>query len=407
MKHSLQLQLSQHLTLTPQLQQSIRLLQLSTLELNQELERFLQENPLLERDEEATSRAVPPPVPPPARLHLRLDRAPDASTPAENELRRAGHARRATGPLTTATGRFSGRGDDDDATTRRSPRSRRRCASTCSGSSPSRKLPERDKTHRRVLIDSLDDDGYLTQDLDEARGDAAGGARVEREELQIALEAPAALEPAGVGARNLGECLALQLAALPEDTPYRKRGAADRAQPPGCARRARLRQAQEAAALRRRRAARRAEAHHQPEPAARRAASRTSETRYVVPDVIVRKMKGVWVASLNPDAMPKLRINRLYADILQRNRDAGFQQLAEPAAGSEVADQERAAALRHDPARVAGDRRPPAPFLRARRSGDAPARAARDRRDARPARIDRLARDHAEVHAHRRAASSS
>src|SRR3954471_20047537 len=51
MKHSLQLRLSQHLTLTPQLQQSIRLLQLSTLELNQELERFLQDNPLLERDE--------------------------------------------------------------------------------------------------------------------------------------------------------------------------------------------------------------------------------------------------------------------------------------------------------------------------------------------------------------------
>src|SRR5690242_17835359 len=53
MKHSLQLKLSQHLTLTPQLQQSIRLLQLSTLELNQEIERFLQDNPLLEREEAA------------------------------------------------------------------------------------------------------------------------------------------------------------------------------------------------------------------------------------------------------------------------------------------------------------------------------------------------------------------
>src|SRR5258705_13905591 len=59
MKHSLQLKLSQHLTLTPQLQQSIRLLQLSTLELNQEIETFLQENPLLERDEE--DEAAPPP----------------------------------------------------------------------------------------------------------------------------------------------------------------------------------------------------------------------------------------------------------------------------------------------------------------------------------------------------------
>ncbi|MGH8699155.1 MAG: RNA polymerase factor sigma-54, partial [Burkholderiales bacterium] len=51
MKQTLQLKLTQHLTLTPQLQQSIRLLQLSTMELNQELERFLAENPLLERDE--------------------------------------------------------------------------------------------------------------------------------------------------------------------------------------------------------------------------------------------------------------------------------------------------------------------------------------------------------------------
>ena len=62
MKHSLQLRLSQHLTLTPQLQQSIRLLQLSTLELNQEIERFLQDNPLLERDEGADDDGAAPPA---------------------------------------------------------------------------------------------------------------------------------------------------------------------------------------------------------------------------------------------------------------------------------------------------------------------------------------------------------
>ena len=67
MKQTLQLKLSQHLTLTPQLQQSIRLLQLSTLELNQEIERFLQENPLLERedgaDEEGSGETPPGPGP--------------------------------------------------------------------------------------------------------------------------------------------------------------------------------------------------------------------------------------------------------------------------------------------------------------------------------------------------------
>jgi RNA polymerase sigma-54 factor len=52
------------------------------------------------------------------------------------------------------------------------------------------------------------------------------------------------------------------------------------------------------------------------------------DTRYIIPDVIVRKVKGLWVAALNPEAMPRLRINRLYADILQRNRNAGSQQLA-------------------------------------------------------------------------------
>src|SRR5258708_2639699 len=61
MKHSLQLRLSQHLTLTPQLQQSIRLLQLSTLELNQEIEKFLQDNPLLDRDDGIREEPVSPP----------------------------------------------------------------------------------------------------------------------------------------------------------------------------------------------------------------------------------------------------------------------------------------------------------------------------------------------------------
>src|SRR5258706_15316132 len=79
MKHSLQLRLSQHLTLTPQLQQSIRLLQLSTLELSQELERVLQENPLLERDDGIREQAV---VPPPGTTPATPDSPPAADTAA-------------------------------------------------------------------------------------------------------------------------------------------------------------------------------------------------------------------------------------------------------------------------------------------------------------------------------------
>jgi len=85
MKHSLQLKLSQHLTLTPQLQQSIRLLQLSTLELNQEIERFLQDNPLLEREEgseEEGAAAAPPPPPTPP---LTTTQAHTPTTPNGNK----------------------------------------------------------------------------------------------------------------------------------------------------------------------------------------------------------------------------------------------------------------------------------------------------------------------------------
>src|SRR5215470_12845993 len=80
MKHSLQLKLSQHLTLTPQLQQSIRLLQLSTLELNQEIEKFLQDNPLLEREDGIRDQAQIPPAP----GSTPADYAPSSEQPSGN-----------------------------------------------------------------------------------------------------------------------------------------------------------------------------------------------------------------------------------------------------------------------------------------------------------------------------------
>jgi len=106
------------------------------------------------------------------------------------------------------------------------------------------------------------------------------------------------------------------------------------------------------------------------------------ETRYVIPDVIVRKQRSVWRASLNPDAMPRLRINRLYAELAAGARNSGAA-IASQLQEARWLIKKRAAALRHHPARIAGDRRPAAPFPRARRSRDAAAGAARDCADAR------------------------
>jgi RNA polymerase sigma-54 factor len=189
------------------------------------------------------------------------------------------------------------------------------------------KLSERDRQLVAWLIDSLDEDGYLTPELPEVLAMLPAEMAVEVEELQIALKHLQHFEPAGVGARGLGECLALQLAALPEETPYRKPALET------VTAHLDLLAARDFSKLKRRlhcddaclRAVQKLVTGLNPRPG--RDFS-DSETRYVVPDVTVRKVKGAWVASLNPQAMPRLRVNRMYADILNRNRGAGSQQLA-------------------------------------------------------------------------------
>ena len=97
MKQTLQLKLSQHLTLTPQLQQSIRLLQLSTIELNAEVERMLQENPLLERAESDEDRAAEVPLAGPGRVGEEIERA-TRDTPATADDSNEMHGSRDDGP---------------------------------------------------------------------------------------------------------------------------------------------------------------------------------------------------------------------------------------------------------------------------------------------------------------------
>ena len=319
MKHSLQLRLSQHLTLTPQLQQSIRLLQLSTLELNQELERFLQENPLLERDEGA-QESVP--------IMAGMNAPSTATTSAESAPASEDAPAQSDGDVFTAArdepygsgGREDADDDDYPQVAAESPTLRRHLISQLSLT----KLSERDRVLVTLLIESLDEDGYLGQDLVELNEMLPEELEVEPEELQIALKHLQHLEPTGVGARNLGECLALQLAAMPEATPYRTEALeVVRNHLEALAARdfARLRKALRCddTVLR---GVQKLITSLNPRPGREYA---SDDTRYVVPDVIVRKVKGMWVASLNPDAMPKLRINRLYADILSRARSSGSQ----------------------------------------------------------------------------------
>jgi len=329
MKHSLQLKLSQHLTLTPQLQQSIRLLQLSTLELNQEIERFLQDNPLLEREEGVEEDGPPPTAAGTVTTEFTSSTTTTTSTTEEKEEAPAdaapempeGEWREESG------GSYSGHDDGEDSEYPQLAAESHSLREHLLWQINLLQGEERDKRIIALLVDTLDDDGYMTQDLEELAAMLPADLEVDPSELSIALKHLQNLEPAGIAARNLSECLALQLEALPEDTPFRAdalttvRSHLDLLAARDFAKLKKLLRCNDDTL----RGIQGLIISLNPRPGA---GYSKNEARYIVPDVIVKKVKGLWRTTLNPDAMPKLRINRMYADILHRNRDASLQQLA-------------------------------------------------------------------------------
>ena len=317
MKPTLQFRLSQHLTLTPQLQQSIRLLQLSTVELNQEIERMLMDNPILEREDAEDGLTSP------ANFSAPEEPATVNEKPAES----SGDAAESGGdewqPDYSASPRTSTDEDEDGDRAFVAPEAlslRNHLNEQLSLTN----LAHRDRALIGMLIDALDDDGYLTQPLAEIADLLPPEADADIEDLGIALRHLQNMEPAGVGARSPSECLLLQIRALGPGTGVEPKVSALAATIAEhhleiLAQRdySRLKQLTGASDddLR---AAQRVILRLNPHPGA---AFSSTETRYVIPDVIVRRIKGVWRASLNRDAMPKLRINRLYASLLAGNRN--------------------------------------------------------------------------------------
>ncbi len=211
MKPTLQFRLSQHLTLTPQLQQSIRLLQLSTIELNQEIEQALMENPILEREEGESDPQGPPRA---------GDTRSEAPAPSE-EQPREGEADARPGP--DDVGSFSaspwrGGEDDEEGDRGQATPDTPSLRDHLNGQLTLVNLDARDRVLVSMLVDALNDDGYLTQPLEEIAAMLPDGVEAGMEELAIALRHLQNLEPAGIGARSPGECLALQLRAAGADT---------------------------------------------------------------------------------------------------------------------------------------------------------------------------------------------
>ncbi|MBU6188255.1 MAG: RNA polymerase factor sigma-54 [Betaproteobacteria bacterium] len=344
MKTALQFKLSQQLALTPQLQQSIRLLQLSTLELNQEIEQMLAENPLLERDDDPLGECVSisangtldPPLP--------QGLADLGGTPAETAQRNDESDREADTDSSGSNsdgddapadwGHDSGsRSQNDDDDEREYPQLagagvslvehlREQLSAT--------RLERRDRALIELLIDELDRDGMLNTSLDEFREALPAELEIDPDEVAAALKLLQSFDPPGVAARNLRECLLLQLAQTGHDDPevmaIARAIVVDHLELLAARDFVRLRRVLQCDedSLR--------QAHTlirslEPRPGARFG---SDDAGYVVPDVIVRRTRAGWTAVLNPDVMPKLRVNDMYADILRRNRGSASGNLSGP-----------------------------------------------------------------------------
>ncbi|MGZ8256693.1 MAG: RNA polymerase factor sigma-54 [Gallionella sp.] len=321
MKATLQLRQSQQLTLTPQLQQAIRLLQLSTQDMQQEVAQMLADNPLLEiaeavpvapfTGEAQTVESIAQPDTPPAESANERDSEPALDETTDWESRSAG---------TT-----SNDDEDDD-----------KFPEQAAGYATLREylqqqllltqLSALDKKIIGLLIDALDENGYLSQTLDEILALLPAELDISLDDLETALVQLQHLDAAGLGARDLAECLVLQLKVMPNETPQRALAirlvgehlallaAHDFAKIKRYVRcsDAELRSAQELIAT------------LNPKPGN---AFDVSVAERVIPDVLVEKHQGVWRVRLNGEALPKLRVNQLYANILQQRGEKTSSQL--------------------------------------------------------------------------------
>jgi len=341
MKPSLHLRLSQHLALTPQLQQSIRLLQLSTVELTQEIDSLLESNPFLEADDTDDTAAVPPVEAAPAAPAETVAETATAAVESEADAAEL----RLDAQDWTASGAETDPGADADA----EPDSWGSAASAASRDedddfSPLERaavqadlrdhlraqlaglaLNPAERAAAEAIIDSLDDAGYLPetpQELAQALAPDADEQTLDDvvHALTTAMRLIQSFDPPGVAAHDLPDCLCLQLQRQPpcavRDLALAicRGGHLDLLARRDWRKLERLLGADETAL----RQAQQRIAQLDPQPAS---AFRSDAAQAVTPDVIARKTPRGWTAHLNPEVLPRLRVNQLYAEALRRARD--------------------------------------------------------------------------------------
>ncbi|UJR52845.1 RNA polymerase factor sigma-54 [Dickeya zeae] len=304
MKQGLQLRLSQQLAMTPQLQQAIRLLQLSTLELQQEIQQALESNPLLEQadiHDEIETQEISDSEALDTREALEQKEMPDELPldAAWDEIYTAG----------TPSGTSTDYRDEE------LPVYQGETTQTLQDylmwQVELTPFSDTDAAIATSIVDAVDNTGYLTVSLDDIR-ESIGNEEVTLEEVEAVLKRVQRFDPVGVAARDLRECLLVQLSQFSSDIPRLNEArliVSDYLDLLAnhdfrtLIRTSRLKEdvLKEALALIQ---------SLDPRPGQ---SINTGESEYVIPDVLVRKVQGHWMVELNTDSVPRLQINQQYA----------------------------------------------------------------------------------------------
>lgn len=302
LKPSLQLRLSQQLTMTPQLQQAIRLLQLPIMDLRTQIQEALDENVMLEAEEPEETETEELPAEDEAESDVELATAADWEESQK------------TGPSEPA------KSADAPTTLEHADRSEETLQDHLLWQLELAGLDPRDTAVGQAIIDAINDDGYLIDELATIRATLAPDVAVSEEQIEAVLRIVQAFDPPGVAARSVSECILLQLDQLASDTPGLESARAIASahlelvaehQYGMLKRMLKIDDAEleQALALLRGCHPRPGSVIHAP------------AADYVVPDVFVRRIDGSWVVELNSSIAPRLRVNQLYASSLGRGED--------------------------------------------------------------------------------------
>ena len=312
LKPSLQLKLGQQLTMTPQLQQAIRLLQLPALELQAHIRELLETNVMLEPVDDGHEEGLDTGT-------LEHTTAPEAAEAPESpnessvEVLDESWGEHSVGPAETPWS-----GDEDDRQQEFADSAGQSLQEYLLWQLELAKLEPRELAIARAIVDAISDDGYLTEPLEEIANTLRPEIHCEPAEVEAALTDVQALDPPGIGARSVGECIELQLRQLDPAIPgfnaaieiarHHLERIAGR-ELAVVKRELRASDEELACALALVRSC-------HPRPGATVSAG---SAEYVVPDVFVRRTDHGWAVEINSATLPRVRLNQSYASLIGRN----------------------------------------------------------------------------------------